>query len=78
VGQRRRRLVARALVVVYGAAEDDRVWQPLLAALADEFTVVAWHEPGAGRSSDVPTDFGLPSRDRRDPDPHRYLHRLRT
>jgi pimeloyl-ACP methyl ester carboxylesterase len=35
------------------------VWQPQLAALADEFTVVAWDEPGAGRSSDVPADFGL-------------------
>jgi pimeloyl-ACP methyl ester carboxylesterase len=26
-------------------------------ALADEFTVIAWDEPGAGRSSDVPGDF---------------------
>jgi pimeloyl-ACP methyl ester carboxylesterase len=40
-------------------AEDGRIWQPQLAALADEFTVVAWDEPGAGRSSDVPADFGL-------------------
>jgi pimeloyl-ACP methyl ester carboxylesterase len=32
---------------------------PQLAALADEFTVVAWDEPGAGGSSDVPADFGL-------------------
>jgi len=40
-------------------AEDGRVWQPQLAALVDEFTVVAWDEPGAGRSSDVPADFGL-------------------
>ncbi|MDQ3609756.1 MAG: alpha/beta hydrolase [Actinomycetota bacterium] len=47
------------LVLVHGAAEDGRVWQPQLAALADEFTVVAWDEPGAGRSSDVPADFGL-------------------
>ena len=37
------------LVFVHGAAEDGRVWQPQLAALADEFTVVAWDEPGAGR-----------------------------
>ncbi|MFL5974535.1 MAG: alpha/beta fold hydrolase, partial [Solirubrobacterales bacterium] len=44
---------------VHGAAEDGRVWQPQLAGLADEFTVVAWDEPGAGRSSDVPPDFGL-------------------
>jgi pimeloyl-ACP methyl ester carboxylesterase len=44
---------------VHGAGEDGRVWQPQLSALADEFTVVAWDEPGAGRSSDVPADFGL-------------------
>lgn len=48
------------LVLVHGAAEDGRVWQPQLDALADEFTVVAWDEPGAGRSSDVPAGFGLP------------------
>ena len=47
------------LVLVHGAAVDSRVWQPQLAALADEFTVVAWDEPGAGRSSDVPADFAL-------------------
>jgi pimeloyl-ACP methyl ester carboxylesterase len=47
------------LVFVHGAAEDGRVWRPQLVALADEFTVVAWDEPGAGRSSDVPADFGL-------------------
>ena len=48
------------LVFAHGAAVDGRMWQPQLAALADEFTVVAWDEPGAGRSSDVPADFGLP------------------
>ena len=47
------------LVFVHGAAGDSRMWQPQHAALADEFTVVAWDEPGAGRSSDVPADFGL-------------------
>jgi pimeloyl-ACP methyl ester carboxylesterase len=47
------------LVFVHGAAEDGRVWQPQLAALADEFTIVAWDEPGAGRSSDLPADFSL-------------------
>jgi pimeloyl-ACP methyl ester carboxylesterase len=47
------------LVFVHGAASDSRLWQPQLAALADEFTVVAWDEPGAGRSSDVPADFGV-------------------
>lgn len=48
------------LVFVHGAAEDGRVWQPQLASLTNEFTVVAWDEPGAGRSSAVPADFGLP------------------
>jgi pimeloyl-ACP methyl ester carboxylesterase len=47
------------LVFVHGAASDARLWRPQLAALADEFTVVAWDEPGAGRSSDVPSQFGL-------------------
>jgi pimeloyl-ACP methyl ester carboxylesterase len=48
-----------ALVLVHGATVDSRMWQPQLAALADEFTVVAWDEPGAGRSSDVPAGFEL-------------------
>jgi pimeloyl-ACP methyl ester carboxylesterase len=47
------------LVFVHGAAEDGRIWEPQLAALADEFTVVAWDEPGAGRSSDLPANFSL-------------------
>ena len=47
------------LVLVHGAAVDSRMWRPQLAALADEFTVVAWDEPGAGRSSAVPSDFAL-------------------
>ena len=47
------------LVLVHGAAEDGRVWQPQLADLSDEFTVVAWDEPGAGRSSEAPTGFSL-------------------
>ncbi|PCG84932.1 alpha/beta hydrolase [Streptomyces sp. WZ.A104] len=47
------------LVLVHGAGLDGRMWQPQLADLADEFTVVAWDEPGAGRSSDLPVGFGL-------------------
>jgi pimeloyl-ACP methyl ester carboxylesterase len=47
------------LVFAHGAASDARLWRPQLAGLADEFTVVAWDEPGAGRSSDVPAQFGL-------------------
>ena len=47
------------LVLVHGAGDDGRVWQPQLAALSDEFTVVAWDEPGAGRSDDLPEGFAL-------------------
>ena len=47
------------LVLVHGAGLDGRMWRPQLATLADEFTVVAWDEPGAGRSDDVPVGFGL-------------------
>jgi pimeloyl-ACP methyl ester carboxylesterase len=47
------------LVLVHGAADDSRIWQPQLTVLADEFTVVAWDEPGAGRSSDLPEGFEL-------------------
>ena len=47
------------LVFAHGAAGDARMWSPQLAALTDEFTVVAWDEPGAGRSSDIPAGFTL-------------------
>jgi pimeloyl-ACP methyl ester carboxylesterase len=47
------------LVLVHGGAVDGRMWRPQLAALADEFTVVAWDEPGAGRSSDVPATLAI-------------------
>lgn len=47
------------LVFVHGAAEDSRIWRAQLTDLADEFTVVAWDEPGAGRSSDLPEGFSL-------------------
>lgn len=47
------------LLLLHGAAEDGRIWTPQLAGLADDLTVIAWDEPGAGRSSDLPEDFGL-------------------
>ncbi|MFF5933334.1 alpha/beta fold hydrolase [Streptomyces sp. NPDC012508] len=47
------------VVLVHGAGLDGRMWQPQVEALADEFTVVAWDEPGSGRSSAVPAGFGL-------------------
>ncbi|MEU9731411.1 alpha/beta hydrolase [Streptomyces sp. NPDC048002] len=46
------------VVFLHGAAYDARSWRPQLDDLADEFTVVAWDEPGAGRSSDLPKSFG--------------------
>jgi pimeloyl-ACP methyl ester carboxylesterase len=49
------------LVFLHGAAEDGRIWQPQLTGLADEFTVVAWDEPGSGQSSNSPEGFGLAS-----------------
>lgn len=47
------------LVLVHGAGGDAREWRPQMAGLSDDFTVIAWDEPGAGRSSDVPADLGL-------------------
>jgi pimeloyl-ACP methyl ester carboxylesterase len=47
------------IVFAHGAAADARTWQPQLTGLSDEFTVLAWDEPGAGRSTDVPEDFEL-------------------
>jgi pimeloyl-ACP methyl ester carboxylesterase len=48
------------LVLLHGAACDARIWRPQLSALADEFTVIAWDQPGAYRSTDPPAGFGLP------------------
>lgn len=47
------------VVFVHGGAQDCRAWTPQLEALADEFTVIAWDEPGAGASDDLPERFGL-------------------
>jgi pimeloyl-ACP methyl ester carboxylesterase len=48
------------IVFVHGAVEDSRTWTPQFEALQDEFTVVAWDEPGVGQSDDLPAEgFGL-------------------
>ncbi|MEU5986634.1 alpha/beta hydrolase [Streptomyces sp. NPDC047434] len=47
------------VVFLHGAGQDARVWRPQLDALADAFSVVAWDEPGASRSGDIPESFGL-------------------
>ena len=47
------------LVLLHGIYGDSRNWAPQLDALSDEFTVVAWDAPGAGRSDDPPESFGF-------------------
>jgi len=49
-----------ALVLLHGYVGDGpATWRRQLDGLSDEFTVVAWDAPGAGRSSDPPERFGL-------------------
>ena len=55
------------LVLVHGAAEDHRSWRFQLADLAQVATVVAWDEPGCGRSDDPPTDVDLSASHSRSP-----------
>jgi pimeloyl-ACP methyl ester carboxylesterase len=48
------------LVLLHGYVGDGTTtWRPQLDALSDEFTVIAWDAPGAGRSSDPPESFGI-------------------
>ena len=54
-----RRGAGPALVLLHGWPVDSREWRRQLDGLSDEFTVVAWDAPGAGRSSDPPETFGL-------------------
>jgi pimeloyl-ACP methyl ester carboxylesterase len=49
-----------AIVLLHGYVGDGpTTWRRQLDGLSDEFTVVAWDAPGAGRSSDPPERFGL-------------------
>lgn len=49
------------LVLLHGYVGDGPgTWRHQLDALSDEFTVVAWDAPGAGRSDDPPESFRLP------------------
>ena len=48
------------LVLLHGYVGDGpTTWRAQLDGLADDFMVVAWDAPGAGRSSDPPEDFGM-------------------
>jgi pimeloyl-ACP methyl ester carboxylesterase len=49
-----------ALVLLHGYVGDGpTTWRRQLDGLSDEFTVIAWDAPGAGRSTDPPEWFGL-------------------
>jgi pimeloyl-ACP methyl ester carboxylesterase len=49
-----------ALVLLHGYVGDGpTTWRRQLDELSDEFTVVAWDAPGAGRSTDPPERFGV-------------------
>lgn len=48
------------LVLLHGFVGHSREWRRQIDDLSDEFTVVAWDAPGAGRSSDPPETFRLP------------------
>lgn len=48
-----------ALVLLHGFFGDSRVWRPQLENLSDEFEVVAWDNPGCGRSADPPETFRM-------------------
>jgi pimeloyl-ACP methyl ester carboxylesterase len=46
--------------LLHGYVGDGRAtWRGQIDALSDEFTVIAWDAPGAGRSSDPPEAFDL-------------------
>lgn len=47
------------LVLLHGWPVDSREWRRQIDGLSDEFIVVAWDAPGAGRSSDPPETFRL-------------------
>jgi pimeloyl-ACP methyl ester carboxylesterase len=42
------------------AGDGGSTWQRQIDDLSDEFTVVAWDGPGAGRSADPPASFRIP------------------
>ena len=48
-------------MLLHGFVGDGRsTWQRQIDDLSDEFTVVAWDGPGAGRSADPPASFRMP------------------
>jgi pimeloyl-ACP methyl ester carboxylesterase len=52
--------VGPPLILLHGYVGDGpTTWRKQIEGLSDEFTVVVWDAPGAGRSSDPPEAFGM-------------------
>ena len=48
------------IVLLHGYVGDGpSLWRRQLDALSDDYTVIAWDAPGAGRSADPPEDLGI-------------------
>ncbi|MPZ99432.1 MAG: alpha/beta fold hydrolase [Dehalococcoidia bacterium] len=47
------------LVLLHGGMGDSRSWRPQLEGLAGDFRVLAWDNPGCGRSSEPPEDWRI-------------------
>ena len=49
-----------ALVLLHGGANtNSKMWKPQVKSLSENFTVIAWDAPGAGRSDDPPENFKI-------------------
>lgn len=47
------------VVLIHGLAGDHTAWKPYLAALKDGYRVIAFDNPGSGKSSPVPADVTM-------------------
>jgi pimeloyl-ACP methyl ester carboxylesterase len=47
------------LVLLHGALSDSRIWENQIEELSNDFSVIAWDNPGCGLSEDPPTTFRL-------------------
>lgn len=48
------------VLLLHGGMSDSREWRHQVAALSEEFTVIAWDAPGSGGSDDPPEHWRLP------------------
>lgn len=48
-----------ALILLHGFTQDSRVWKQQLHGLSNNFTVIAWDAPGAGKSPDPSEIFNI-------------------